>query len=78
MIKDIRFMKENYVKEVLKFIPVKRKIFEIGAGYGNFTVELAKISEHVRAFEINEDLYQILLKKNIRVKQCNYNKRRCV
>jgi 16S rRNA A1518/A1519 N6-dimethyltransferase RsmA/KsgA/DIM1 with predicted DNA glycosylase/AP lyase activity len=63
MIKDIRFMKENYVKEVLKFIPVKRKIFEIGAGYGNFTVELAKISEHVRAFEINEDLYQILLKK---------------
>jgi len=61
--KDTRFMKEYYIKEVLEFIPVKRKIFEIGAGYGNFTVELAKISEYVRAFEINEDLYRILSKK---------------
>jgi 16S rRNA A1518/A1519 N6-dimethyltransferase RsmA/KsgA/DIM1 with predicted DNA glycosylase/AP lyase activity len=61
--KDTRFMKESYIKEVLKFIPVKRKIFEIGAGYGNFTLELAKSSEYVRAFEINDDLYRILSKK---------------
>ncbi len=61
--KDTRFMKENYIKEVLKFIPKKRKIFEIGSGYGNFTIELARISECVRAFEINENLFKISTKK---------------
>ncbi len=61
--KDTRFLKEPYIKEVLNFIPKKRKIFEIGAGYGNFTFELAKISERVRAFEINGELFEISAKR---------------
>ena len=61
--KDTRFMKDSYIKEVLEYIPKKRKIFEIGAGYGNFTFELAKVSERVRAFEINDYLFKISTKK---------------
>ncbi|MDP8023190.1 MAG: rRNA adenine N-6-methyltransferase family protein [Nitrososphaeria archaeon] len=61
--KDTRFMKESYIKEVLEYIPKNRKIFEIGAGYGNFTFELAKISERVRAFEINDALFKLSTKK---------------
>lgn len=66
--KDLRFMKEDYISKLLVYLPKGRKFFEIGAGYGNFTVKLAEISQRVRAFETNKVLYKILLKKASKLK----------
>ncbi len=60
---DLRFLKEYYVNQVLKHVPVNRKVFEIGAGYGNFTIKLASFSKQVRVFEINPKLFRILQRK---------------
>ncbi|MGC8568937.1 MAG: rRNA adenine N-6-methyltransferase family protein [Nitrososphaeria archaeon] len=60
---DLRFLKEYYVNQVLKHVPASRKVFEIGAGYGNFTIKLASISKQVRVFEINPKLFRILQRK---------------
>lgn len=58
------FLKSDTVKDkIIQAIPDTKRIVEIGPGLGDLTQKLVNLNSHLQCFEIDSELYEILLDK---------------